>query len=681
MLNFTVIKLSLFLMMGIILGFYLKLPMENLLPWESLVLIVFIFSYLRSGKLFFQDILFGISCFMMFILIGIFSTSIHLPQNRPNHYLNLFVEAAPEQNQLLIAEVTEKLKPGLYQEKYILKAKNYNAQPAEGKVLLNVSKDPENRQYEIGDNLALPAEFIQINAPLNPHQFNYRNYMENLGVLRQINSSSNQIVQLRSDNFGLKALAGKLRAKIVFELQQFNFKPEELAIIQALLLGQRQDISPEIYNNYAAAGVIHILAVSGLHVGIILLLLNWVLKPVERLPKGKFIKTLLLLVLLWGFAILAGLSPSVVRAVSMFSFFAIGIQFNRRSSALNTLFISLLFLLLINPDFIFQVGFQLSYAAVLSIVLIQPYLFGLFTPKLKAVKYLWGIFTVTIAAQIGVLPLSLFYFHQFPGLFFISNLVILPFLGIILGLGILVMLLALTGLLPSILASLYGGMISSLNNFVAYVASKEEFIFQNIYFSVLLCVSFYLVILAIIFLFRNANIKNLSFFLLTLICVEAVLIYEKTSGEFEETVVFHKSRNTVIGVKKGQNLVLYHNLDTIASAQTFIRDYGTNLNIRTLEENRLKNVFQLSEKLVLLIDNSGVYDIPGFKPDLIILTNSPKVNLDRIIEKLNPEMIIADGSNYPSYILNWKATGLNKKIPFHATGEKGAFIIDASGYK
>lgn len=92
-------------------------------------------------------------------------------------------------------------------------------------------------------------------------------------------------------------------------------------------------------------------------------------------------------------------------------------------------------------------------------------------------------------------------------------------------------------------------------------------------------------------------------------------------------------------------------------------------------------MFQLSEKLVLLIDNSGVYDIPGFKPDLIILTNSPKVNLDRIIEKLNPEMIIADGSNYPSYILNWKATGLNKKIPFHATGEKGAFIIDASGYK
>lgn len=342
---------------------------------------------------------------------------------------------------------------------------------------------------------------------------------------------------------------------------------------------------------------------------------------------------------------------------------------------------SLLFLLLINPNFIFQVGFQLSYMAVFTIVLIQPHLFRTFTPKFKAVKYLWGIFTVTMAAQIGVLPLSLFYFHQFPGLFFISNLVILPFLGIILGLGILVMLLALTGLLPSILASFYGGLISSLNNFVAFVASKEDFIFQDIYFSVLLCISFYLVILAFILLLKNITAKNISFLLLTLIGVQLVFIYEKRSVEFEETVVFHKSRNTLIGVKKGRNFVVYHNLDSLASAQTFIKDYKTNLNIKFVEEHSLKNVLQLSGKLVLLIDSSGVYELPGFKADIIILTNSPKVNLNRVISILEPEMIIADGSNYRSYISNWRDTGTNKKIPFHATGEMGAFTFEASGNK
>ena len=665
-------------MTGIILGFYLKLPVDNLLPVGSIILIIFIFSYFRAKKLFFQDIFFGISCVAMFIFIGIFSASIQQPQNRPNHYINLLAEEFPEQNHLLIAEVTEKLKPALYQDKYIVKAKQFKGQPAEGKVLLNVSKDSLTRQFKVGDKLVLPAEFLQINTSLNPHQFNYRNYMENMGVFMQINSGSSQILQLESQNSGLRALAGKLRGKIVSELKQFNFKPEELAIIQALLLGQRQDISTETYNNYAAAGVIHILAVSGLHVGIILFLLNWALKPVERIPKGKFVKALLLLALLWGFAVLAGLSPSVVRAVSMFSFLAIGMQLNRRSSTLNTLFMSLLFLLLINPNFIFQVGFQLSYMAVFTIVLIQPYLFRLFTPNFKAVKYLWGIFTVTIAAQIGVLPLSLFYFHQFPGLFFISNLVILPFLGIILGLGILVMLLALTGLLPSVLASFYGGLISILNNFVAFVASKEDFIFQDIYFSVLLCISFHLVILALILLLKNITSKNLSFLLLTLIGVQLVLIYEKKSVEFEETVVFHKSRNTLIGVKKGQNLVLYHNLDSIALTPTFLRDYKTNLNIKSVEEHALKNVFQLSGKSVLLIDSNGIYELPGFKPDIIILTNSPKVNLNRVISILEPEMIIADGSNYRSYISDWKATGLIKKTPFHSTGEKGAYTIRAS---
>ena len=100
-----------------------------------------------------------------------------------------------------------------------------------------------------------------------------------------------------------------------------------------------------------------------------------------------------------------------------------------------------------------------------------------------------------------------------------------------------------------------------------------------------------------------------------------------------------------------------------------------------MEEHALKNVFQLSGKLVLIIDSSGVYELPGFKPDIIILTNSPKVNLNRVISTLEPEMIIADGSNYRSYILNWKATGLNKRIPFHATGEKGAYTFEASGNK
>src|SRR5690606_8574638 len=218
------------------------------------------------------------------------------------------------------------------------------------------------------------------------------------GVYRQLNASPLEVLVMNSEINDLQALAGKIREGIISRLRSYDFGPDELAIIQALLLGQRQEISQEIYSNYAAAGVIHILAVSGLHVGIILLLLNSLFKPLERLKAGRFLKLLLLLILLWSFALLAGLSPSVVRAVSMFSFVAVGMQLKRRTSVLNTLFISLMVLLLINPGFIRQVGFQLSYAAVFSIVLIQPHIYRIYKGELKIVKYFWGLLSVSLAA-------------------------------------------------------------------------------------------------------------------------------------------------------------------------------------------------------------------------------------------------------------------------------------------
>ncbi|MFO7721156.1 MAG: ComEC/Rec2 family competence protein, partial [Gillisia sp.] len=563
----------------------------------------------------------------------------------------------------------------LFKDKYIISVKSIQNKKASGKILLNITRCPEMEEFQPGTLLALPFRVTNINTPLNPHQFNYRAYLANLRVSGQLNLSRNQVLKLKVANSGIRPLAGEVRNKIIAELRQHEFAPQELAIVQALLLGQRQDISPEIYSNYAAAGVIHILAVSGLHVGIILLLLNHLLRPVERIRYGKQLKTILLIFLLWGFAVLAGLSPSVVRAVSMFSFIAIAMQLNRRSSVLNALFTSLIFLLLINPYFIFQVGFQLSYAAVLSIVLIQPHLFGLFTPRFRVFKYMWGILSVTIAAQIGVLPLSLFYFHQFPGLFFISNLVILPFLGLLLGLGILVMLLAIIGFLPEFLTQVYGEMIQLLNDFVSIIASKEVFLFQEIYFSAYLLFASYLLVFSFVFLLKNFNYKNIAFLLISTGILQMVFIHEKNSANTEEGIIFHKSRNSILGEKTGNQLVLHHNLDTTAVSQNLIKDFKTGRNITNIQEIPLKNLYRIAGKTIFVIDSSGVFDIAGLNPQVVVLINSPKINLDRVLNQMNPEMLVADGSNYRSYISKWQKTGQQKKVPFHATGEKGAFIF------
>jgi competence protein ComEC len=161
--------------------------------------------------------------------------------------------------------------------------------------------------------------------------------------------------------------------------------------------------------------------VSGLHIGLILLFVTFVLKPIPNNKKGSVLKLIITLSSLWLFGILAGLAPSVVRSVTMFSFVAIGQHLRRSVNIYHTLLVSILLILLVQPSFLFDVGFQLSYLALFFILWFQPLLSRLWKPKNKISNYFWDILSVSFAAQIGTIPLSLYYFHQFPGLFFITN--------------------------------------------------------------------------------------------------------------------------------------------------------------------------------------------------------------------------------------------------------------------
>ncbi|HSP39871.1 MAG TPA: ComEC/Rec2 family competence protein [Gillisia sp.] len=676
MLNFTIIKLALCVMLGVMLGFYLELPVNLLFVPFIILLAGFLFAYFRSRRLFLQDMAFGIPVYLLFIFFGITTTTLQNPRNIPSHYIHLLQDKT--EVSMVTGDISEKLKPGLFHDKYILSVKEINKLPVTGKILLNITRDTLTASYEVGQKLVVAGEIRNINSPLNPYQFDYRRHMEKLGVHGQMNSDPEEVLTLAGRTNGIRDVAGNIREGIISRLRTHDFGPDELAIIQALLLGQRQEISQEIYSNYAAAGVIHILAVSGLHVGIILLLLNQLLKPLERVRFGRILKMLGLLVLLWGFALLAGLSPSVVRAVSMFSFVAIGMQLKRRTSVLNTLFMSLMILLLINPGFLLQVGFQLSYAAVFSIVLIQPHIYKVYKGESKIIRYFWGILSVTIAAQLGVLPLSLFYFNQFPGLFFISNLVILPFLGLILGLGILVLLLARLDLLPAILADLFGWMIGTLNDFVSWAASNEKFIFENIGFSLLLCLVSYLMVIAFINLLKTPRPRSIVLLLGSVITFQLALFYEKYISVPEEFVVFHKSRNTVLAEKRNDLLSLHHDLEEPPPSYSFIKDYSTHRNINLIESGPLVNIIDWRSRRILRIDNNGIYDIPGLSPNIILVTNSPQINMERLLGVHSPKVIIADGSNYPSFIKQWRKTAEENGIRFHATGTDGAFIMSES---
>ena len=436
-------------------------------------------------------------------------------------------------------------------------------------------------------------------------------------------------------------------------------------------------MSQAIYNDFVNAGAIHILAVSGLHVGIVLYLLTFLLMPLNRFKHGKMIRATIILILLWCFAIIAGLSPSVTRAVTMFSIIAIAMNIKRPTNIYNTLAISAFFLLLFRPAFLFEVGFQLSYVAVLAIVIIRPLIYELWQPKWKVVNYLWQIFAVTVAAQIGVAPLAIFYFNQFPMLFFISNMAIIPFLGLILGFGIGVIGLALLNILPSFLAEFYGGVISLMNAVVAWVSQQERFLVENISLNLGQTLSTYMLMIAVLVWIKKPHFKKLAFTIVAVLLVQGLFVLQKYENRNSAFLIFHKSRKTMIGQKQGSTLLVSHNLDSASfSKDRVISNFCVGNFIESTHLDSLKSVYSFKNKTLLIIDSIGVYNVKQFKPHYILLRNSPRLNLERMLDSINPKQIIADGSNYKSYIKRWEATCLKRNISFHQTGTMGAFVIE-----
>jgi len=674
LLNFNIIKLTTCLIVGVLIGFYFKISIKTAL---FLFLIVFVgfclcFIFLKQKK---RNYLFGVFTFLTFVALGIINTKINDETLHSSHYINL--KNNVETYNDISFKVTKRLKPDAYNTKYIAEILNLNKAKSSGQILINLQKDSIAQSLGIDHIYFTNNKLNEVVKPKNPFQFDYNNYLKQRNVYHQIYLSNDEFIELKNTSKSINGYADTFRNRVNEKLKNYDFKTDVLAIINALLLGQRQDISPEIYNNYVNAGVIHILAVSGLHVGIIFLILNWLFKPLHRFKYGKhLIKPLLIILILWSFAFVAGLSPSVTRAVTMFSIVTCAQFLKRPTNIYNMISISIFLMLLVKPIYLFDVGFQMSYLAVLAIVSVQPMLYKLWkTPNLVIDKF-WQILTVTIAAQLGVAPLGLFYFHQFPGLFFISNLVIIPVLGIILGLGIFVIFLALLDSLPEVIAEVFSFIIDTLNAFIVWVAQFETFLLKDVSFSLYHLLVSYLVLISVIFLWKEKTIKYLNYALMSLLLYSSVMLYTKHQNSYNEFIIFNKNRATIIGEKRNTNLQITHSFDSLKmKSDNTLKNYkvGRYINLTTIDN--LNFVYPFKDDYILVVDSLGVYETKKLMSKYVLLTNSPRINLNRLIDSLKPKYIIADASNYKSYVQRWKTTCMNKKIPFHSTYEKGAFVL------
>lgn len=670
--NFAVVKLAIFLVAGILASHFFPLSflfLNILLPLFLALLV----TWLIARKQLIQQVFFGIITYLCFFAIGYFSYQIRLPQFQPKHYSHITSEDTAE---LLQIKIIQGLKPDKFNLKYLADVQDLNGKKVSGKILFTITKDSLSETLLPDTVLLVYGSISAIPKPLNPYQFDYSKYMQSLGVYGQLRISKYRILKTLKGTATLKGKAERLRIKILKKLQQTKLKTNERAIIQALILGEKKDIDKQLYNEYAAAGAVHILAVSGLHVGILFLILSFLLKPIRRFKYGIVIHSILIVLLLWGFALISGLSPSVTRSVTMFSFFALATIFNRQSNAINTLFLSFLTLLVINPLWLFQVGFQLSYLAVFFIVWLQPLFYRIGYSKYYLVRKIWGIITVTITAQIGVLPLSLYYFHQFPGLFLLTNVVVLPFLTVLMCGGLLSVFLATLDILPDWLALFYNYLVEGLNNFIHWVATQDEFLFREIHFSALKVLGIYLLLFTIILFLKKMNYKRLVFSLMVISIFISISIFDSYQVSSNQLIVFQKSKKTILAYKTGNNLKLFTN-DTVVDLKTSnpIAQYRIAMDLENYSEEKIPAIFQYNKKSILIIDSLGVYPKTE-NTDFIILTNSPKVNLNRLIDSIKPKQVIADGSNYYSYVKRWGKTCKTKKLSFSHTAKTGAFIIE-----
>lgn len=626
----------------------------------------FSISYFLNVKKKFKSHFFEVFVLVLSLNFGLFSTYLHKEINAETHFSNFISE-----KNMVQGVVSEKLKSTNYYDKLILKTTSVNQQNCHGKVVFYFPKKAQ-KEIEVGNKIKLFQTPKLLQNSFNPHQFDYSKYLQNQNIYHELKLKETDEIEVSTD-FNFYHYINVVKSKLLKSYQIDSFNSDNYNLLMALLFGEKTELSKELSNNYTNAGIIHILAISGLHIALIYGIVLWLTKPLQRLKKGKLYIFLISLSVLWFYTILAGFSASIVRAAVMFSVIAFAKIINRQTNVYNSLALSAMLLLLYNPNYLFDVGFQLSFAAVLSIVIFQPFVQKYSYSKYYILKETKSLLLISLVAQIGVLPLTLYYFGQFPLLFLVANLVAIPLSSIILVLGLV--LIPFNFLLPKVaiyLSIFVNLLIDWMNDFTSWIVHFETFIIKNIAFHEVLVVLMYVIITSVIYFVYHPKVKNLSPILVAVLLFQMGYFIlnakEKSNNEF---VIFNIMKHNLFVETKNNCAVFY--TDNIKNCKPTIEAYTRGKFVKKYRVEPVKNAYAFKKK-ILCVDSLGVYATQQ-KPDVVVLTQSPKINLKRLIATIQPQQIIADGSNFKSYVKLWKATCEQEKIPFHATDEKGFYSL------
>jgi len=686
--------------LGILIAYYINIQPGIFLRWLMIAgtgIIIILFAIFRLASFRYRW-LFGVFVHIFFLVLGLSLVQVGTLREQKFDAL--------KHGHALIGEVLDAPVERKKSTKILMKVNSVeNEKEWTGtnfRIVIYLEKDSLAAKLIPGDQLLIRAGISNFQKAGNPWEFNYPRYMRDRGIYGTLYAASENWEKLENESdFSIVMFSSRIRARL-YEILAKKLSGDELALCSALIFGERDYISEEVKDSFSRAGVMHVMAVSGLHVGIIYLMLFYFLFFLDGFKYGRVFKSVLIILLLWLYAMITGLTPSVLRATVMFSFLVIGQNLGRNTNIYNSLALSAFVLLCINPFYLRNVGFQLSYFAVTGIVFFYPKIYALLSSKYWLPNKIWMLFSLSVAAQLSTFPLVIFYFHQFPNLFFISNLFVIPLVSILIYLGFTALLFSFSVFLFNIFSILLRFVSSILIGGIETVGNMKISVSSPLFLDIPEVVILYLIIIFVgIFLVYRKNNHFFIFLILLVIFPAYGLIRKITISETKSLVVFNSSRFSLIQFTEGNfaNTVSRYDSEENRTAIKYARDgFWNKMGIKnsklhfldqessgSIEEGNLiidRGFFSFYDKEGYFLDLSqfpSKNEMKPFQTDLLILSGSGNMSAWEIQKIVYPELVILD-SSVPYYCSNRLKAGFKKlAIPYFDVKEKGAFMLEKLG--
>lgn len=556
--------------------------------------------------------------------------------------------------------------------------------PVHGNIIIYYKKDPSVSRASYGTRLILKKTLQEIKNSGNPGGFDYKTYCLFQDITHQVYLEPGEFFVLPGKNKSwLKEFLFAAREKILTILRTNIEGRKELGLAEALLIGYKDDLDKQLVQSYANTGVVHIIAISGLHLGLIYGLLLMLMKPIRKRKNIKWLSPVLIIGSLWLFSLLAGAQPSVLRSAVMFTCIALAEILNRKTSIYNTLAVSAFILLCYNPFWLWDTGFQLSYAAVLSIVVFMKPIYNWFYIENKILDSIWKLNAVTIAAQIITLPVILFYFHKFPNFFLISNFIAVPLSSIILLGELLLCCVSFIPPIASVTGMILSGLIKFMNSYIEKVNSIPFSTWPGIKITIFQAILMMVAIATFShFIFTK---RRTTFFIgicaiLLFICIRSFSIIQ--SNRQHKIIVYNIKNKSAIDIITGRNCLFLADEELLSDDFTenfHIKPCRMLFRIKSVNINPIfqENYFQSGNKKIMVIDNKN-YNPTSSKPivDLLIISKNSKISIISVLKSFVIKKIVFDSSVPAWKIRNLKIDCDSLNISYHDVNEKGAFVMN-----